>query len=825
MDDYFLPEFTPFSNQKAIVLKGNFRITVLTDKLFRIEYDPDKLFEDRPSQVFWHREQPIPTFSWNVIKDHLLVETDCLRLAILLKQKVLSKSISIQIKETGFTWRYGDTNYSNLKGTYRTLDETGGEIDLDKGLNSLNGWSVVDDTPSLVFDESGWLTSRGSHRDYQDLYFFGYGRDYKACIQDFQKVSGDVPLLPRWALGNWWSRYWEYSDQDLLCLMDDFRNHQTPLSVCIIDMDWHITKTGNTSLGWTGYTWNTDLFPNPEMLLTQLHQQNLHVALNLHPAEGIHPHEAKYPQIIEKLGLDPFSEAAIPFDCANKQFMQAYFDILHHPLEKQGVDFWWLDWQQGESSCLQGLDPLFSLNHLHSMDIARTNSKRAFIFSRWPGLGGHRYPIGFSGDTWVSWDSLAFQPYFTATAANVGFGWWSHDIGGHMKGTEDPELYLRWVQYGVFSPIFRLHSTKNIFHERRPWGYDAEIEKNAISAMQQRRQLIPYIYSAARKNSVEGIPLVTPLYFQHPHEPAAYQCPSEYYFGESLIAAPFTTPKDLTISHSRQVVWLPEGTWYDYFTGEQFIGDRWYALYGALSDIPVFAKAGAIIPLDADKTSFGADNPLSFEIKFFAGEDGSYTLYEDDGTSQAYRNGFFSEIKIDLHQRTDSIQLVINSAQGRKEHLPIERAYTFRVFGINPPDFITVNGVDFTSESKYLDETNELRIYIPDFSISSEMIIDIQTNSGILVTKDRWFSKLMNFLQIAKCPTSAKSHLISHLQEYLAEPSSFLEVIDNFSKPQLLAIAEILSGGSTTPIAHDFDEAIRNMHDSLLRGKIFQSNS
>src|SRR5690606_29482521 len=124
---------------------------------------------------------------------------------------------------------------------------------------------------------------------------------------------------------------------------------------------------------------------------------------------------------------------------------------------------------------------------------------RTFIFSRWGGLGNHRYPIGFSGDTHVTWRSLAYQPYFTATAANVGYGWWSHDIGGHTFGIEEPELYLRWVQYGVFSPIFRLHSTKNHFHERLPWKYDAEIGRLASDMLRLRHQLIPYLYSMSWK--------------------------------------------------------------------------------------------------------------------------------------------------------------------------------------------------------------------------------------------------------------------------------------------------------------------------------------
>ena len=259
--------------------------------------------------------------------------------------------------------------------------------------------------------------------------------------------------------------------------MEEFREREFPLSVCIVDMDWHTTQTGNRSVGWTGYTWNRDLFPDPAGFIAWLHEQGLRTALNLHPADGVHPHEEAYAEMAAAVGIDPATGEPVEFDSVDPRFVEAYFKFLHHPQEAIGVDFWWLDWQQGKQSKLQGLDPLWWLNHLHFYDLGRDGVKRPFIFSRWGGLGNHRYPIGFSGDTVVSWASLANQPYFTATAANVGYGWWSHDIGGHMWGVEDAELYLRWVQYGVFSPILRLHSTNNPYQDRRPWGWGPAVEE------------------------------------------------------------------------------------------------------------------------------------------------------------------------------------------------------------------------------------------------------------------------------------------------------------------------------------------------------------
>ena len=187
--------------------------------------------------------------------------------------------------------------------------------------------------------------------------------------------------------------------------------------------------------------------------------------------------------------------------------MENYFDIVHHPYEEDGIDFWWIDFQQGntyywkysndysgERDPREKLDPLWMLNHLHILDISR-NGKRPMIFSRFCGYGSQRYPVGFSGDTHMTWESLAFLPYFTATASNVGYGWWSHDIGGHMQGYRDDELVARWIQWGVFSPINRLHSCDYEFVHKEPWFFDSQISEVLKKSLRLRHKLFPYIYT------------------------------------------------------------------------------------------------------------------------------------------------------------------------------------------------------------------------------------------------------------------------------------------------------------------------------------------
>ena len=342
------------------------------------------------------------------------------------------------------------------------------------------------------------------------------------------------------------------------------------------------------------------------------------------------------------------------------------------------VDFWWMDWQQGMQSKLTGLDPLWMLNHLHYHDLGRDGIKRPFVFSRWGGLGNHRYPIGFSGDTLVRWSALAFQPYFTSTAANVAYGWWSHDIGGHMVKDGTPELYLRWVQFGIFSPIFRLHSTSRAELDRRPWGKPERIFHAARDAMQLRHALIPYIYSMAWRAHQTGISLVAPMYYGD-FSDAAFEAQNQYFFGSELIAAPIIAPADRTSGLATKRVWLPAGTWFNFFTAKSFKGGRWHEVKAALEDIPVFAKAGAIVPLAPKVNWGGIENPTELDIYVFPGTDNTFELYEDDGETSEYQRGKYAITKLSLK---DGV-LTLHPAEGDLSAIPAQRTYRIHLNGMN----------------------------------------------------------------------------------------------------------------------------------------------
>ncbi|KAJ5897132.1 uncharacterized protein N7473_006531 [Penicillium subrubescens] len=661
MHRYSFPH-TPVAHPEAIISAGKYRFSVLSDGMLRYEWAEDNQFEDRASVLAINRQLPVPEFRVKENQHNLQIITSRFHLTYD-KQEFSPNGLSAVVKGNygphGSVWRYG-TQASNLGGTTRTLDEADGRVVLDQGVISRHGYATLDDSKSMLFDDRQWVTTRLPGKRV-DGYLFAYGHDYQQAIQAFYLLSGPQPLLPRWALGNWWSRYYPYTADEYLSLMNRFRESEIPLSVAVLDMDWHIVqdecvkKAGVT--GWTGYTWNRELFPNPKAFLAELHDRGLHVSLNDHPADGVQSYEDPYEEMAIALDHDVSMGDPISFDITNQTFLDAFFDVLHRRFEREGLDLWWVDWQQGTHSRIPGIDPLWVLNHFHFLDSTLDN-KRPLTFSRYAGPGSHRYPIGFSGDTVVSWDSLHFQPEFTATASNIGFGWWSHDIGGHFHGEKNDEMLIRWVQYGVFSPILRLHSSNNIFSIKEPWNLDPQYGQIMTEYLQLRHRLLPYLYTMNVRAAVQGLPLVQPMYWGYPESEEAYNVPNQYIFGTDLIVVPITSPQDPSTRRSQVLAWLPPGRHVDIFTGMVYDGDRRIWLHRRLKDYPAFAREGAIIPLDMASTLTNgcADSP-TIELLVVVGADGAFELVEDDGKGQYTDQIDFRRTHISFNQQAGELYI------------------------------------------------------------------------------------------------------------------------------------------------------------------------
>ncbi len=771
------PADNPVADPKAVVTVGHARFTVLTPQMIRMEWSATGKFEDHASFVFINRRLPVPKFeSDNQVTGPdkaLTLETD----ALILKYAPTGDGhftpddLSITLKNVDgkqVVWHPGDADPENLQGTTRTLDGAFGnktKEPIEQGLISRSGWALVDDSTRPLFDSSDfrflegeksawpWAMERPAHEapgSYTDWYFFGYGRDYRKALGDYVRVAGRIPLPPRFAFGAWWSRYWAYSDQELDELVKGFRENDTPLDVLVIDMDWHVsdeqlkaageTDQSGERLGWSGYTWNKMLFPDPDDFLKKLHEEGLKTTLNMHPASGVQSWEQAYPAMAKAMGIDPATKKYVPFDITDKKYATNYMDLLHHPLEKQGIDFWWLDWQQEQSTKMPGVMPTWWLNYVHFTDQQR-EGKRPLLFHRWGGLGNHRYQIGFSGDTISVWDSLAFQPWFTATAANVGYAYWSHDIGGHMPGVVDPELYTRWIQFGAFSPILRTHTTKNPDSERRIWAYPEPYSAVLRSTFQLRYALQPYLYTEARRTYDTGVAFFRPLYYDWPNSAPAYDAKNEYLFGDEMMAAPVVSAADKVTRLTSEKIWLPAGEWIEWPTGKRLDGPAQVDRMFSIDQIPVYLKTGAIVPMQPAMLYTGekAVDPLIVNVwPLASGESSSYSVYEDSGKSVEYQRGVFARTPIKAAQTDDALRVEIGPVEGSYPGMPTMRAYELRLPADWPPESVTVNGVavkragvDGKGGWSFVGNTLTTVIPVARGSVSNKVVVEVKRAAGL----------------------------------------------------------------------------------------------
>ena len=797
----FRLDATPAMRADNVVSGEHWRIGLITDSLVRFEWSDSGVFENRPTQTVLNRDFGSPVERRVTERDGRVI-IDTAALTIVYDQQPFSKEgLSVVVKgvaDTQFnTWHYGDAQRGNLKGTARTLDEADGAIELDNGVISRDGWAVIDDSAANIIIEADtvngkanpfgtWVSPRATAET--DLYFFGYGHRYIEAVRDFYRLTGPTPLLPRFAMGNWWSRYYRYTQDGYLALMDRFKREGIPFTTSVIDMDWHRVDDVDPKYGsgWTGYSWNRELFPDPPAFLADLHRRGLRTTLNVHPRDGVRAFEDAYPEVAKRVGIDPATEENVEFDLTNPDFVDAYFD-MHHRMEAEGVDFWWLDWQQGGVTRQKGLDPLWMLNHMHYLDSGR-GGNWPLTFSRYAGSGSHRYPVGFSGDTIVTWESLQFQPYFTATASNIGYGWWSHDIGGHMCGYRNEHLEARWYQLGTFSPINRLHSSNSQFMGKEPWNFSAEVRDSMVGSLRLRHMMLPYLYTMNYRAAFEGMPLVEPMYWADPNNPQAYEVPDEFRFGTELLVAPIVSDNDDSAQLGSTEAWLPQGEWYDFFDGRRYVSagesGRRLEVWRAIDRMPVFAKAGGIVPLqqlgEGNKVN-DLGNPESLQVLVFPGANGSFTLKEDDGSVASAASGSASaescdgqthvadtRMSLDWKNAGNAAQFTVNPVEGCAEAIPAQRNWEIVFRGVAQPDTqnvrIEIGGKACnTAEITYDQQTLSLSVVVRD--VPSTACLNVTIADGLQIAENSVEQDVLDVLLHAQMPYISKEHAMQAIRE------------------------------------------------------------
>lgn len=652
----------------SIYTKGNARFTVMTDGVIRMEYAENGAFVD--GETLFAKRDAI----WDASVtdgDVLKIETDSVTLYYC-GGEFSADTLYADIHVDGFSarWHYGDVNKENLGGTLHTLDGVDGFRDLPDGLLARDGWYVIDDTSTPYF-ENGWITNRPAEHKI-DKYLFAYGRNYKSALADLAAVSGKMEMPRKYFFGSWYSRWWPYTADEFRGIVDDYEKNDFPLDILVMDMDWHYQDWGHEegepkyeygyghaggNLGWTGYTWNRRLIPDPDGIIKDFADRGVSVTLNDHPCDGIRDADEVYDRFMANLDRAGYTEC-VPtieekqndrerayaekgirnyrFNAGSREYMDAFFDATNHEMEDKGAAFRWLDWQQDYLyPTVHGMDNLTHLkwlNHLY-YENSKKGGKRGMSFSRWGGFGDHKHPAYFSGDTHTNWNTLAFEVQMTVSAGNVGCFWWSHDIGGFMDFVPggQGEVYARWVQFGAVSPALRVHMCGVEGLDRRPWTWAEPYCSVMRDAYHLRSALMPYIYSEAKCASDFSVPLLRAMYYDFPEDEECYKHPGQYLFGEGLMTSPVCKPvgDDGT---AESEIYFPEGTWYDWFTGEKY-GDGHYTVKNTLDTFPLFIRAGYPV-VTQPYTQRMAKTPLTEpRIIICAGNSGVSTLFEDDGIS------------------------------------------------------------------------------------------------------------------------------------------------------------------------------------------------
>lgn len=718
------------------------RFTLIDEGTLRLEYAPDGQFVDNKSFMAVVRQYPKTDYKISNTSRQVTITTSRLRLVYRKGTGPLSEHnltiSSTKALSVPFVWKPGMTQKGNLKGTYRTLDGYDGaeyqysnpkhDMPIEDGLLATDGWTLIDDSQRLLFDGDSdweWVKERQSAEGAQDWYFMAYGHDYKGALKSYTKFAGKVPLPPRYAFGYWWSRYWSYSDQDFRDLISNFQQLDLPLDVLVIDMDWHPISP-EAGGGWTGWDWNERLFPDYKAFLKYLDQQGVKATMNLHPADGVRPYEKKYEAFMQRLGKS--DGKTYEWLGSDKRYVKAIFDTYLHDYMADGVDFWWIDWQQWEKDRrISSLDNVFWCNYIWFTDMERNGDKRPMLYHRWGGFGNHRYQVGFSGDSFITWKSLKFLPYFNATASNVLYGYWSHDIGGHQSkqyGTPlEPQLYTRAMQMGQYLPIIRSHSTKDPSLNKEPWAFDQTTRQRLAQVIRGRYALVPYIYTMARTTFEEGLALCRPLYYDYPEAPEAYEFKEEYMFGDQMLIAPVTNEVNPEDGYADVSLWLPEGEWLEYETGEMLQGGKTYQRRFTMDEYPVYVKAGSIIPYFGKlKNLSGTSQPVILRI-FPGAADGTFTLYEDNGEDKHYATAF-ATTPLSYVRKGNHLQVTIGARKGQYKAMPARRHYSVALPCQKAPLSVRCGNesLPFTYDGANLEAT----VALGDIDCAAGAVIDIE---------------------------------------------------------------------------------------------------
>ena len=705
LGSYFINDLKDAKAKKEnIILGKTFRISILTDRLVRLEYNKQGKFEDKPTQRVLYRAFPKNNYTITQSETLMQIVTsnftiDYVKEHTFIGSKIApSSNLKITLNNTDRSCNYNHPEARNFGTIAYSLDDFKGKLKLDKGLYSTDGFCFIDDSNSMILNENGTFSKRKD--DELDFYVFMYKKDFGLCLQDYYKLTGYPMMVPRYALGNWWHKNTNYNNNDIYKLIKKFDEEDIPLSVFMLGDKWHTLEEpfsiNNTSI-------------DINNLKKYLAGKSVKLALTLEPNLNVTNSSSIY-QKVSSLVKDNNNFNFLPLD---NNRLNIYTTEVIYKLINNGIDIFNLKYINPSDKLSLAL-----LNHYHYAYESMSLNKRGFVMTRNHNVAIHRYGVVNTGETNVDWNTLSILPRYNSSASNMGISYICNAIGGYRNGIEDFELFIRYIQFGVFSPLLVLASDDGKYYRREPWRWNLSQEEIIKKYLQLRHKLIPYIYTESYIYHKSGSPIVQPLYYQYPKIYDEPMYVNQYFFGQSMLVCPITKKKNIVMDRVVQKLFIPDGIWYELESGKKYPGNKYYMSFYKDEDYPVFCKEGSIIVMSLD---YGVGNPVNLEVDVFPGSNGEYKLYEDDGITNNFKNGNFAITEFTFNYASDKYELIINpvSCQGL---IPDFRNYKIKFRNTNSASIKVTDGTRNIGATAEL-EGNDLIVNVSRVSSGQKIVV------------------------------------------------------------------------------------------------------
>ncbi len=482
-------------------------------------------------------------------------------------------------------------------------------------------------------------------------YYVIFGDSIDDVIKGYRKLTGDAPLLPKWAYGYWQSKERYKSQDELVSVVKEFRERKIPLDVIVLD--WRYWG----KYGWNAFKFDEIDFPRPKDMVEEIHKMGAKLAISIWPTFG---KETEVFKNMESKGcIIPGTTAVNPFKEGCRElfwsYVKRFYDI--------GIDAYWLDASEPETGLgLVFFSPIHDVDlgigkgyeHLNAYPLMETKAvyegqrrisdKRVAILTRSAFAGQQRYSaISWSGDVLGDWATLRSQIPAGLNFSISGIPYWTTDTGGFFSGNPETkayaEIFVRWFQWSTFCPILRVHGT--IF-PKEPWRFPKEYQDVILKYIRLRYELLPYIYSLAWMTYSNGYTIMRPLVMDFRNDKNVYDLDEQYMFGPYIMVSPVTLP-----SIREKEVYLPSDEyWYDFWTGEKLKGGRTTNVKVSLGTIPLFVRGGAVLPLLGKDVSNAMEDWDVLHLRIYPGKDGYFEIYDDDGVTYDYERGKYFIVPI-----------------------------------------------------------------------------------------------------------------------------------------------------------------------------------